>query len=121
VIKKVQKIDINENIIINILFCVSLSHKVLLSHKVCMVSHKVALSHKVVLSHRVSIVSHKVVLNHKVVLSWQALFRVAQVVSLRTSGDCGKPPQPWHEYGLLDVLGHTLICAGRPHACIRVA
>jgi len=96
VIKKVQKIDINENIIINIFFCVSLSHKVLLSHKVCMVSHKVVLS-------------------HNVVLSWQALFRVAQVVSLRTSGDCGHPPQPWHEYSnrgkkgnILDLLYRSL-------------
>jgi len=34
-------------------------------------------------------VSHKVVLSRKVVLSWQALFRVPQVVSLRTSGGCG--------------------------------
>jgi len=33
-------------------------------------------------------VSHKVVLSCKVVLSWQALFRVPQVVSLRTSGGC---------------------------------
>jgi len=35
-------------------------------------------------------VSHKVVLSRKVVLSWQALFRVSQVVSLRTSGGCGR-------------------------------
>jgi len=34
-------------------------------------------------------VSHKAVLSRKVVLSWQALFRVPQVVSLRTSGGCG--------------------------------
>ena len=34
-------------------------------------------------------VSHKGVLSRKVVLSWQALFRVPQVVSLRTSGGCG--------------------------------
>jgi len=34
-------------------------------------------------------VSHKVVLSRKVVSSWQALFRVPQVVSLRTSGGCG--------------------------------
>jgi len=35
-------------------------------------------------------VNHKVVLSRKVVLSWQALFRVTQVVSLRTSGGCGR-------------------------------
>ena len=52
-------------------------------------SNKFMLGHTVVLSHRVSMVSHKVVLSRKVVLSWQALFRVPQVVSLRTSGGCG--------------------------------
>ena len=47
--------------------------------------------HTVVLSHRVSMVSYEVVLSRKVVLSWQALFRVPQVVSLRTAGGCGHP------------------------------
>jgi len=55
-----------------------------------MLSQKVVLSHKVVLSRRVTMVSHKVVLSRKVVLSWQALFRVPQVVSRRTSGGCGR-------------------------------
>jgi len=49
----------------------------------------VALHHIVVLSPRVSIVSDEVVLSRKVVLSRQALFRVPQVVSLRTSGGSG--------------------------------
>jgi len=43
-------------------------------------------------------VSHKVVLSRKVVLSWQALFRVALVVSPGTCGGCGRTPQPWHDY-----------------------
>jgi len=55
-----------------------------------MLSQQLVLSHKVVLSHRVTMVSHKVVLSRKVVLSWQALFRVLQVVSRRTSGGCGR-------------------------------
>ena len=53
---KVQKIDIKENIIINLFFCVTLSHKV-------------------------CIVSHKIVLSCKVVLSCQVVCRSAQVVS----------------------------------------
>jgi len=66
-----------------------LSLKVMPSPKF-MLSQKVVLTHKVVLSRRVTMVSHKVVLSRKVVLSCQALFRVPQVMSRRTSGGCGR-------------------------------
>ena len=56
------------------------------------------------LSHKVSMVSHKVALSHQVVLSWRAFGGVPTVVSQRAIVGCGLP-QPWHKYAFGILAG----------------